>query len=359
MGQDYYKLLGIDKSASQDEIKKAYRKAALKWHPDRNKDNIATAEKKFKEVSEAFEVLSDDNKRTVYDQYGEEGLKANGGAGPGANPFGAGTGGGAFPGASFGFGGGGGGFQASDPNDIFSHIFGGGMGGGMGGMGGGADMFGGGSPFGGASGGFGGMPGGPGGRRRGPQRQESSAPLEPVAEITRPLALTLEEIYKGGTKRLKITRKLRNGSEEGKVLEIAYKAGWKKGTKVKFQGAGHEDEHGRGQTIVFVVEEKPHGRFTREDDDLVVRLNINLLDALVGNNEGTREVEHLDGRKIKVALPKGIITPNQETRVAGEGFPITRKDSVKKVGDLVVKWNVHFPRTLSDSQKDGLKKILG
>jgi DnaJ family protein B protein 4 len=258
------------------------------------------------------------------------------------------------------------------------------MGGGMGGMGGGADMFGGGSPFGGASGGFGGMPGGPGGRRRGPQRQESSAPLEPVAEITRPLALTLEEIYKGGTKRLKITRKLRNGSEEGKVLEIAYKAGWKKGTKVKFQGAGHEDEHGRGQTIVFVVEEKPHGRFTREDDDLVVRLNINLLDALVGNNEGTREVEHLDGRKIKVALPKGvsqtqylitekeqladhvslllsrqIITPNQETRVAGEGFPITRKDSAKKVGDLVVKWNVHFPRTLSDSQKDGLKKILG
>ena len=169
----------------------------------------------------------------------------------------------------------------------------------MGGMGGHEDMFGG--------GGFGGMPGGPGGRRRaGPQRQESSAPPAPVAEITRPLALTLEELYKGGTKRLKITRKRQNGSEEGKVLEIAYKAGWKKGTKVKFQGAGHEDEYGRGQTIVFVVEEKPHGRFTREDDDLVVSLNVSLLDALTGTTEGTREVEHLDGRKIKVNLPKGV-----------------------------------------------------
>lgn len=176
-------------------------------------------------------------------------------------------------------------------------------------MGGGDDMFGGGggNPFGASGGPFGGMPGGPGGRRRaGPQRQESSAPPPPVAEITRPLALTLEELYTGGTKRLKITRKLRNGSEEGKVLEIAYKAGWKKGTKVKFQGAGHEDEYGRGQTIAFVVEEKPHGRFKREDDDLVVSSNISLLDALTGTNEGTREIEHLDGRKIKVQLPKGV-----------------------------------------------------
>ena len=194
---------------------------------------------------------------------------------------------------------------AIDANEGFfynyRHIFGGGMGGGMGGD----DMFGGGggNPFGGA-GGFGGMPGGQR-RRAGPTRQES-APATPVVEVTRPLALTLEELYKGGTKRLKITRKRQNGTEEGKVLEIAYKAGWKKGTKVKFQGAGHEDEYGRGQTIVFVVEEKPHGRFTREEDDLVVSLNIGLLEALTGTNEGSREIEQLDGRKIKVALPKGV-----------------------------------------------------
>ena len=237
------------------------------------------------------------------------------------------------------------------------------MGGGMGGMGGmgGEDI------FGGAGGGFGGMPGGMGGGARTRARpsagrsQPSPASLPPVAEITRPLPLSLEEMYKGGTKRLKITRRKMDGSEEGKVLEVAYKAGWKKGTKIKFQGAGHEDEYGRGQTIVFLVEEKPHTRFKREDDDLVVSLNISLVDALTGDasTSTTREVEHLSGRSIKVPVPKGIIKPNQETRVTGEGFPITRASSVKKVGDLLVRWNVVFPTALSESQKEALKKTLG
>ncbi|KAG8692958.1 DnaJ sub B member 4, partial [Ceratobasidium sp. 395] len=75
MGKDYYALLGVSKSATDDEIKKGYKKMALKWHPDRNKDNTELAGKKFKEISEAFEVLSDKNKREVYDRFGEEGLK--------------------------------------------------------------------------------------------------------------------------------------------------------------------------------------------------------------------------------------------------------------------------------------------
>ncbi|TFY76668.1 hypothetical protein EWM64_g7347, partial [Hericium alpestre] len=82
MGTDYYKLLGIKRDANDDEIKKAYRKMALKWHPDRNQGS-EEASHKFKEMSEAFEVLSDKQKRTIYDQFGEEGLK---GAGPGAGP---------------------------------------------------------------------------------------------------------------------------------------------------------------------------------------------------------------------------------------------------------------------------------
>lgn len=93
------------------------------------------------------------------------------------------------------------------------------------------------------------------------------------------------------------------------MLEIAYKAGWKKGTKIKFAGAGHEDSHGQGQTIVFVVEEKPHPRFKREDDDAVLSLNISLADALAGPAPGhptDRTIEHLDGRKIKVMLPRGV-----------------------------------------------------
>lgn len=343
---------------------------ALKWHPDRNKDNQETASKKFKQIGEAFEVLSDDNKRAVYDQYGEEGLKA--GPQPGGpsgnpfasagNPFGGGGGGGGFPGgfsfSSSGPGmGGGGGFQPRDPNDIFSSIFGS-----MGGMGGGMES----DPFGGGGGGgpsmFGGPPGGssrrrPGGPSHAHSYQQQEAPPAP-AEITRPLALSLEELYKGGTKRLKITRRRQNGSEEEKVLEIAYKAGWKKGTKIKFAGAGHEDDYGQGQTIVFVVEEKPHSRVKREEDDVVVSLDVSLLEALTGSNTQTKQVEQLDGRKISVTVPKGVIRPNQETRIPGEGFPITKASSVKKVGDMVVRWNVVFPDRITPSQAEGLKKIL-
>jgi hypothetical protein len=135
MGTDYYKLLGVSKDASEDELKKAYKKMALKWHPDRNQGS-EEASKKFKEISEAFEVLSDKQKRTIYDQFGEEGLKGGGGpppgAGAGGNPF-ASFGGGGFPGgggSTFtftsgpggGFGGGGGGFNPSDPMKIFECV---------------------------------------------------------------------------------------------------------------------------------------------------------------------------------------------------------------------------------------------
>lgn len=111
-------------------------------------------------------------------------------------------------------------------------------GGGMPGMGGMGGM--GGMP--GMGGGMGGMPGGFGGEPSG----GSSAP-PPPGEIVKPLALTLEELYKGGTKRLKLTRHMRSGGQEEKILEVAYKAGWKKGTKIKFAGAGNEDEYGQAQ----------------------------------------------------------------------------------------------------------------
>lgn len=183
---------------------------------DRNPNNQEEASKKFKEVSEAFEVLSDKDKRQIYDLYGEEGLK-------GAPPPGADAGGaGGFPG--FGAGGPGGmpqgfssfgGFQASDPNDIFSQLFGA-MGGGMGGQGGRRSKN---SGFSFSSG----MPGGMnmsmdndddgfGGFTSGASRrtQKSQGP-PPATELTRPLALTLEELYKGSTKRLKVSRKLLDG----------------------------------------------------------------------------------------------------------------------------------------------------
>lgn len=206
-----------------------YRLTFCSFAVDRNPDNQEAASKKFKEVSEAFEVLSDKDKRQIYDVYGEEGLKA------GPPPPGAGAGG---PGGFSGFGGPGGGgmpqgftsfsggFNPSDPNDIFAQLFGsgglGGMGGAFGGMGGGGGSSRRSRP------GFtsftsgGGMPGGMGmemdgdddfgGFTSGAQRRpKKSSQAPPPTEIVRPLALTLEELYKGTTKRLKVSRKLLTG----------------------------------------------------------------------------------------------------------------------------------------------------
>ncbi|GAA5916323.1 hypothetical protein JCM5296_007029 [Sporobolomyces johnsonii] len=392
MGKDYYKMLGVDKGADDNAIKSAYKKAALKYHPDRNQGSEEAA-KKFQEVGEAYEVLSDKDKRAIYDQYGEEGLKGGfPGAGPqgagmggGFNPFAGGGGGGAggFPGGttfSFSTSGGGGGFTPSDPNDIFSHLFGsmGGGGGaspfgGMGGMGGGARTGGtrrpaGGNPF--ASmggGGGGGFPGGFGGMGMDID-SEDEGPKKPAPppEIVKPLPISLEDLYKGCTKKLKVTKKRRNGQEEANTLEIVVKPGWKAGTKVRFAGAGHETAGG-SQDMVFVIEEKPHPTFKRDGDDLVYTEKIPLVDALSGPAGGgstAKTVTHLDGRTISynVPYPRGggtPLKPGQVIRVANEGMPITRKNSVKKKGDLLIKLDIVFPDRISASQAEGIRRVLG
>lgn len=126
--EDYYLILGIARDANEDQIKKAYRKLALRWHPDKNLDNRELAEKNFKRLSEAYEVLSDQGKRQVYDRYGKEGL-VNGGPDPAGHGAGFGFG---FPGMADLFGGGFGGgpgpgmfFSFRDPNDVFREFFGG------------------------------------------------------------------------------------------------------------------------------------------------------------------------------------------------------------------------------------------
>lgn len=155
-GRDYYKVLGVKRDATDDQIKKAYRKLALKWHPDRN-EGSEEASKKFAEIANAYEVLSDSDKRRQYDMVGEEGMGGASAGGGGGAGFGGAQG---FPGggASFSFGGGGGGFGGgfTDPNEIFSRFFGGMGGSGMRGMGGGraggGRQRGGGGPFGGMGG---------------------------------------------------------------------------------------------------------------------------------------------------------------------------------------------------------------
>ncbi|CAM9493291.1 unnamed protein product, partial [Choristocarpus tenellus] len=231
MGKDYYKALGVDRKADETAIKKAYRKAALKWHPDKNK--AEDAPKKFQEISEAFEVLSDPAKRRAYDQFGEAGL--GGGADDSA------------PGAPGGFSGfpgfagfqttGGTTFHSSDPLDLFHSMFGT--------MDVDEAMSGGGvfgdSPFVGGMGGLGGMMGmmgnmgggrGTGGMRTGITRQAPS--------VEHVLNLSLEELYTGSTKRMRITKKTALGADAQVDKSIAIKPGWKDGTRITFAREGDE-----------------------------------------------------------------------------------------------------------------------
>ncbi|KAJ3216494.1 hypothetical protein HK099_005844 [Clydaea vesicula] len=355
MGKNYYAILGIQKDASEDEIKKAYRKQALKWHPDRNIDNKEEADKKFKELSEAYEVLSDSNKKTIYDQYGEEGLKQ------GAMPEGAGGmpgGFGGFPGGTFKFStsGGAGGFHPTNANDIFSAFFGGkspfdmeDQGSSFGGMGG---MPGGFSSMPGGFGGFSSMnnmrgsSGGFGGQQFGGQEENKT--------VTRKLPIDLEDLYKGVTKRLKVTRK-RNNTPEEKVLTIQVKPGWKAGTKIKFNGEGDELYNGQSQDIEFVIEEKPHKRFKRDGDKLKTSIEVSLTEALTGFQ---RNIETLDGRNLLVKGGEGtsVVRPGQEIVVKNEGMP-NSKSGTK--GDLIIECKVKFPYSLPVEDKNEIKRVLG
>ncbi|KIY95179.1 putative DnaJ subfamily B member 6 [Monoraphidium neglectum] len=238
MGKDYYAILGVSKGSDENELKKAYRKLAMKWHPDKNPDDRAAAEAKFKDVSEAYEVLSDPQKREIFDRHGEEGLK-NGGFGGG------------------GGGGGGGAHFGRSPEELFAEIFGGmggmggnpfGFGGPMGAMGGmGGDPFGGMGGMGGPFGGMGGM-GGMGGRPQGPRK-------DPPIEVK--LACTLEELYSGTTKKMKINRQTSNGRAE-EILEIHIRPGWKKGTKITFPEKAplampHHSTHAPSRTHMHAI----------------------------------------------------------------------------------------------------------
>ncbi|KAF8589451.1 DnaJ-domain-containing protein [Ramaria rubella] len=371
MGKDYYATLGVPRDADDDALKRAYKRMALKWHPDRNAGKTEEASKKFKEISEAFEVLSDKNKRAIYDQFGEEGLKGGGpqpqpGGGQGGfSSFPGGTSFGGFPGGtSFTFStnaGGRGGFSPSDPQSIFEQFFSmGGMGnkGGMGGFDDDDDM----SGPGGFSSMFGGMP-----RSRGassfrshpsPDANRHTNGESSPAEITRPLKVSLEDLYAGTTKRLKIGRRLLSGATEDKILEIEVQPGWKPGTKIRFPKAGNEQlPSGEAQDVVFVVEEKPHPRFTRDGNDLITKLELSLVDALTGSGS-TKTIDTLDGRKIRVSPPPGVVKPGFESRVSGEGMPTRKSGIAKSRGDLIVKWDVIFPDRLTPSQKEGVRKVL-
>lgn len=211
-----------------------------------------------------------------------------------------------------------------------------------------------------------------------------------IAHTVKPLPVALEDLYKGTTKKLRVTKKRMNGQEEANTLEgrclsshcvrsserqtdsfcsrsaVAIKPGWKAGTKIRFAKAGNEMPGG-SQDIVFLLEEKPHATFKRDGDDLVYHFKVPLVDALSGPPGGgsvAKSLTHLDGRTINfnVPYPRGggnPLKPGQEIRIAGEGMPITRKTATKPKGDLVVKLDIIFPDRISAAQAEGIRKVLG
>ncbi|XP_050164796.1 LOW QUALITY PROTEIN: dnaJ homolog subfamily B member 1-like [Myiozetetes cayanensis] len=331
MGKDYYRTLGLSWGVPAD-IRRAYRRQALRCHPD--KDRSPGAEQRFKEVAEAYDVLSDPKKREIFDKYGEEGLK---GGAPTPGP-----GGSNGPTFTYTFRG--------DPHAMF------------------AEFFDGRNPFdtffvqrnGGDDddgdepfstfhvGGFGSVsfP-----RARGPDGRRQDPP------VLYDLRVSLEEIYSGCTKKMKISHK-RLGPDgktvrnEDKILTIEVKRGWKEGTKITFPKEGDQTPNNIPADVVFVLKDKPHDVFRREGSDIVFPARISLREALCGC---TVSVPTLDGRTIPMVF-QDVLKPGVKRRIPGEGLPFPRCPEQR--GDLVLEFDVKFPDRISPSAKTLLEQIL-
>jgi len=350
---EFYDRLGVTPETNKEDIKKAYRKLAVKFHPDKNPNNPEAVEK-FKEISEAYEVLSDDNKRQMYDKYGKDGLRE-------------------------------GGFAAHSAQDIFEQFFGGGFG----------------SFFG-------------GGGARGPRRTE---------DIVHELQVTLEDLYRGKTTKLSVTRNVicqtctGNGTKSGvtggkcktcdgrgvrviikqigpgmiqqmqtvcnecggkgetikeedkckdckgkkvtkekKILNVYVDKGMKHGQKIVFSGESDEAPGQEPGDIIFVLIEKKHEVFKRNGNDLYIEATIPLIEALGGF---AFSIKHLDDRNLLIKSDKGdVITPGEVRMLANEGMPIHKRPMEN--GNLYIQFTIEFPKpgTLNPTQIQQLEKVL-
>ena len=358
--RDYYEVLGVDKNASEDEIKKAYRKLAIKYHPDRNPDS-KEAEEKFKEAAEAYDVLHDPQKRQQYDQFGFNGPSGFGGSG--------------------GFGGG------FSMDDIFS-MFG--------------DVFGGHSGF----GGFGGF--GDGGGRRAQFRG---------ADLRLKVRLSLQDVASGVTKKFKVRKDIAcscchgSGAEGGstpetcptcngrgvvartvrsvfgmmqtqsecptcrgegtiiknkckecggtgvvkgeEVVEISIPAGVEEGMIVNVPGKGNAGQHNgiNGDIKVFVEEEK-NETFIRDGRDVIYNLLLDFPTAALG---GEVDIPTIQGNKVSIKIESGT-QPGKTLRLRGKGLPSVQGYG-NGTGDLVVNISVYVPKTLTKKEKEMMEHL--
>ena len=363
--RDYYEVLGVEKGASKQDIKKAYRKMALKYHPDHNPGN-KEAEEKFKEAAEAYSVLSDDEKRQRYDQFGHAGLDGNGG-----------------------FGGAGGGYGGMNMEDIFSAF---------------------GDIFGGHAGGFSGFSGFGGFGGGGAAQQQSRG-----KNLRLKVRLTLEEAAKGTTKKFNIKKMVNcdhchgSGSEDGKTercpqcggsgvvtkvvnsmfgrmqtqsrcphcngegtviknkcthcggegvvqgqetVEVNIPAGVDNGMVVNVPGKGNAGRrNGMPGDIQVYIEVEPHKEFVREEQNLIYNLLLDFPTAALG---GTVEIPTLDGR-VKIKIEPGT-QPGKVVRLRGKGMPAVQGYGYG-YGDLVVHISIYVPESLGKKERELIEEM--
>ena len=301
--KDFYQLLGVTKSSSADEIKKAYRKLAMQYHPDKNPGNKA-AEEKFKEVSEAYEVLSDPEKKKSYDQFGHASVGGNPfGGGPGGNPFGR-SGGNPFGGA--------------DINDLFGDMFG--------------DVFGGGA----------GRKSNPFGSTGGRARQQKGSDLRYT------LSITFEEAASGCEKIISFMRQV-GSKEEAAKLSVSVPAGVKDGQRLKLSEEGDKPTSGPAGDLYVIIALQEHLLFKREENDVILDLPVKYTDAILGAEV---EIPTLTG-KAQIKIPAGIYS-GQVLRLKGKGFA---KIGAIGSGDMLVRLIIDTPQKINTRQKEIIEEL--
>ncbi|XVF09162.1 hypothetical protein REPUB_Repub07fG0067900 [Reevesia pubescens] len=366
MGVDYYNILKVNRHATDEDLKKAYKRLAMIWHPDKNPSyKRPEAEAKFKIISEAYDVLSDPQKRQIYDLYGEETLKF--GQFPPPPPSSSSS---SSTYASFPRGGpphshyhynnnnqrqqqqqqppntGSFRFNPRDADEIYEELFGAEAnreGGGRGNRGFREGYF----------------------RNNnnnhnngyGSSSNSSNGEMRKAAAVENVLPCSLEELYKGAKKKMRISRNVFDASGKFRILEeiltIEIKPGWKRGTKITFPEKGNEEPGIIPADVIFVIEEKPHSLYKRDGNDLVVNQEITLLEALTGK---TLDLITLDGRNLMIPL-NDIIKPGAEVVFPNEGMPISKEPGRK--GNLRIKLDVKYPSRLTTEQKSELRRVLG
>lgn len=297
--KDYYNVLGINKKASQEEIKKAYRKLAVRYHPDKNAGD-KTAEEKFKDISEAYEVLKDPEKRKQYDKLGVN-WKQYQQAGYDQGPFRGNT-----QGRTYSGGGGGADFfdSSSGFSDFFESFFGRGSGRGQ-------------NPFAGMDYDF------------------------PPGDLTGEIPITLEEAYHGTERMVDLG---------GEKIKVKVKPGAYEGLTLRAKGKGQKSPTGKAGDLHLTVRVTPHPHYERKGNDLHMEAPIDLFTALLG---GKQEIHTLSG-KININLKEG--TQNGKiVRLKGKGMPVYGKAG--QSGDLYARLNVILPKDLTPEQKAAIENL--